>query len=149
MHFQLEQAKSKTHMFALYRSITLLALLSLLIAVSGCSVYMAAKQPNAKKISLFQPGTPRNFLLGEFGSPIVSEEREGKKIEIFRFIQGYSTGVKTGRVIFHSVADVFTLGLWEVVGMPTETVFSGSEMAFQVSYDNDDHVDEVIVLKKK
>ncbi|MCC6922624.1 MAG: hypothetical protein IT525_06105 [Nitrosomonas sp.] len=89
------------------------------------------------------------MLLGEFGSPIVSEDREGRKIEIFRFIQGYSTGVKTGRVIFHSVADVFTLGLWEVVGMPTETVFSGSEMAFQVSYDDDDQVDEVIVLKKK
>ena len=54
-----------------------------------------------------------------------------------------------GRVIFHSVADVFTLGLWEVVGTPTETIFSGSEMAFQVSYDDDDHVEEVIVLKKK
>jgi hypothetical protein len=136
-------------MFIIYRSIPPLVLLAILITASGCSVYMAAKQPNAKKTSLFQPGTPRNLLLGEFGSPIVSEDREGRKIEIFRFIQGYSTGVKTGRVIFHSVADVFTLGLWEVVGMPTETVFSGSEMAFQVSYDDDDQVDEVIFLKKK
>lgn len=149
MHLQLEQEESKIHMFVLYRSIKLFTLLTMLVAASGCSVYMAAKQPSAKKISLFQPGTPRNLLLGEFGSPIVSEDREGRKIEIFRFIQGYSTGVKTGRVVFHSVADVFTLGLWEVVGMPTETVFSGSEMAFQVSYDDDDHVDEVIVLKKK
>jgi len=110
---------------------------------------MAAKQPPAKKLDLFQTGTPRDILIGEFGSPIVSEEREGKKIEIFRFVHGYSKTVKTSRVIFHSVADVVTLGLWEVVGMPTETVFSGSEMAFQVSYDDSNNVDEVIILKKK
>ncbi|MBX3629171.1 MAG: hypothetical protein KF908_04510 [Nitrosomonas sp.] len=132
-----------------YRSIALIVSLAMFLAISGCSVYMAAKQPNAKKISLFQSGTPRNLLLGEFGPPIVSEDRDGKTIEIFKFTQGYSTGVKTGRVIFHSVADVVTLGLWEVVGMPTETVFSGSEMAFQVSYDDDNNVDEVIILKKK
>jgi len=110
---------------------------------------MAAKQPAAKKLDLFQAGTPRDILIGEFGPPIVSEEREGKKTEIFRFVHGYSKTVKTGRVIFHSVADIFTLGLWEVVGMPTETVFSGSEMAFQVSYDDSSNVDEVIILKKK
>lgn len=136
-------------MHLLRTSIILISLVVFLSALTGCSVYMAAKQPSAKKITLFQPGTSRNILLGEFGPPIVSEDREGRKVEIFRFVQGYSTGIKTGRVIFHSVADVFTLGLWEVVGTPTETIFSGSEMAFQVSYDDDDHVEEVIVLKKK
>jgi hypothetical protein len=43
---------------------------------------------------------------------------------------------------------VVTLGLWEVVGTPAEAVFSGDEMAFQVSYDKDDRVDQVTVLKK-
>jgi len=65
-----------------------------------------------------------------------------------QFIQGYSTGAKAGRVLFHGAADVVTLGLWEVVGTPAEAVFSGDEMAYEVSYDNDDRIHQVIVLKK-
>lgn len=109
---------------------------------------MAAKQPDKKNVDLFQVGTPRNVLLGEFGSPTVSELRDGKKYEIFKFVQGYSTGAKVGRALFHGAADVATLGLWEVVGTPTEAVFSGDEMAYEVSYDKDDRIYQVTVLKK-
>lgn len=123
------------------------ALITLFIApVSGCSVFMAAKQPVAKNIELFKIGTPREVVLAEFGQPLISEETDGKKVEIFMFIQGYSKMAKTGRVIFHSVADVFTLGLWEIVGTPAEMYFDGNEMAFHVSYDENNHLDEVNVI---
>ena len=115
--------------------------------LSGCSVFMAAKQPDAKNLDLMKVGTPRAMLLAEFGMPTVSETREGHKYEIFKFVNGYSAGAKAGRAVFHGVADVVTLGLWEVVGTPTEGVFSGDEMAFQVRYDKNDRVDEVYALK--
>ena len=118
-----------------------------IVPISGCSVFMAAKQPVAKKIELFKTGTPRDVVLAEFGQPLISEETDGKKVEIFTLVQGYSKLVKTGRVIFHSAADVFTLGLWEIVGTPTEMYFNGKEMAFHVSYDENDHLDEVNVIK--
>ena len=51
--------------------------------------------------------------------------------------------------MFHGVADVFTFGLWEVIGTPTEGIFSGDEMAFEVSYDENDRIDQVTVLIKK
>ena len=35
-------------------------------------------------------------------------------------MQGYRKGVKVARAIGHGAADVMTLGLWEVVGRPTE-----------------------------
>lgn len=54
---------------------------------------------------------------------------------------------RAGRAVFHGAADVMTLGLWEVVGTPTEGVFSGDEMAFRVRYDKDDRIDEVVALK--
>lgn len=120
-----------------------------LVLSSGCSVFMAAKQPDKKNVELFRVGTPRSVLLGEFGAPAVTEIRDGKKYEIFKFVQGYSTGAKAGRALFHGAADVMTLGLWEVVGTPTEAIFSGEEMAFEVSYDEDDQVDQITVLKKK
>jgi len=126
--------------------ISLLTLIGILI--SGCSVFMAAKQPDAKNVGLFKVGIPRGMLLAEFGLPTVSEVRDGKKTEIFKFVQGYSAGAKAGRAVFHGVADVLTIGLWEVVGTPMEGVFNGNEMVYEVSYDENDKVDQVIALKK-
>ena len=121
----------------------------LIIPNFGCSVFMAAKQPDAKNIDLFKVGTSRSMLLAEFGSPTMSDERNGKKSEIFKFVQGYSSGVKAGRAFFHGAADVVTWGLWEVVGTPTEAVFSGNAMAYEVTYDDKDKIDQVTVLKKE
>ena len=121
----------------------------LVLPVSGCSVFLAAQQPPAKNIELFKVGTPRNELLSEFGQPFISEITEGKKIEIFIFLQGYNRVTKAGRVIFHAAADVFTLGLWEIIGTPTELYFDGTEMAFHVSYDEHERIEEVNVLRKK
>lgn len=120
----------------------------LVIQASGCSVFMAAKQPGIKDVDLFRAGTSRSMLLAEFGTPAVSEIRDGKKFEIYRFVQGYSTAAKAGRALFHGAADVVTLGLWEIVGTPTESAFSGNELAYEVSFDENDRVDQVIVLKK-
>jgi hypothetical protein len=125
-----------------------LILVSAMLASSGCSVFMAAKQPDKKNVELFKIGTPRSMLLAEFGPPTVSEMRDGKKYEIYKFIQGYSAGAKAGRAVFHGAADILTFGLWEVVGTPAEGVFSGDEMAYEVGYDTDNRIDEVIALKK-
>ena len=125
-----------------------LALALAVTVVSGYGVYMAAKQPDKKNVELFKVGTPRGMLLAEFGLPVVAEERDGRKYEIYKFVDGYGAGAKAGRAVFHGAADILTLGLWEIVATPTEGAFSGDEMAFRVRYDNDDRVDEVAALKK-
>lgn len=117
-------------------------------ALSGCSVFMAADQPDAKNLDLMKAGTQRALLLAEFGLPMVTEEKEGKKYDIFKFVDGYSTGAKAGRAVFHGVADVATLGLWEIIGTPTEGAFEGDELVYQVSYDKHDRADQVIPLKQ-
>jgi hypothetical protein len=124
----------------------LILLVATVFFLNGCSVYMAAKQPDKKDVSIFKVGTPRAVLLAEFGLPIVAEERDGKKYEIYKFLQGYGAGAKAGRAVFHGLADVATLGLWELVGTPTEGVFDGDEIAFRVRYDKDDRVDEIVRL---
>ena len=125
-----------------------LYIFSFAIAVSGCSVFMAAKQPDKKNLDLMKVGTPRALLVAEFGMPIMSETKDGKKYEVFKFIDGYSAGAKAGRAVFHGAADIVTLGLWEIIGTPTEGVFSGDEMVYQVRYDDNERADEVIPLKK-
>ena len=136
-------------MISLKRFILSALLFTLLIPVSGCSVFMAAKQPEKKDIGLFKVGVSRITLISEFGPPVIIEYKDDKKIEIFKFVQGYSTGAKAGRAFFHGAASVVTLGLWELVGTPTEITFNGDEMAYLVKYDENDLVDEVIAIKKE
>ncbi len=124
-------------------------LVILTMQVSGCSVFMAAKQPEKKDISLLKEGVSRAVLISEFGAPVISEYKNDKRFEIFKFVQGYSTGAKAGRAFFHGAASVATLGLWELVGTPAEITFNGDEMAFQVSYDENDLVDEVKLITKE
>lgn len=128
--------------------------LSLLMAValligSGCSVYMAAKQPRAKDLSVLKEGTPRSHVIAELGAPAWSGEKGGNKVDVFAFTQGYSAGAKAGRAFFHGAADVFTLGLWEVIGTPVESVASGTEMKVEVIYDGNDQVKAAEVIEPK
>ena len=60
-----------------YISTALVALT--LILTSGCAVFMAAKQPSKKDVSVFKVGNPRALILAEFGLPLVTEEKNGKK----------------------------------------------------------------------
>lgn len=126
----------------------LVAILSV-FSLSSCSVYMATQQPEKKDVSLFKKGTPRSVLLGEFGYPIAQTDHDGKKWDIWKFRQGYSGGAKTGRTVGHAVADVFTLGLWEVVGTPIESVADGNNVAYEIAYDEHGNVSDVILLTEK
>jgi hypothetical protein len=115
-------------------------------AGNGCSVYMAASQPGQKNLDVFSVGTPRSLVLAEVGQPQASEMKDGKRVDVFSFVQGYSKGAKAGRAFFHAAADFFTLGLWEAVGTPTEAVFSGDKVAYEVTYDSSDKVEKVVSL---
>ena len=123
-----------------------LTAVALMTALTGCSAYMAANQPGPKDLSLFTKGTPRARLIAEFGTPINTDTKGGIRKDIFKFTQGYSAGVKTGRAILHGAADVATLGLWEIVGTPTEGYLNGSQLSAEVTYDAQDNVANVVPL---
>ncbi len=129
------------------RNLAFAIMLSALPAFSGCAVYMAANQPDKRDVSVLQEGTYRGKVLAELGQPVSTETRDGQRVDVFNFVQGYSDGAKVGRAALHAAADVFTLGLWEVVGTPIEAVADGSEVQVEVFYDAEDNVKEVKALK--
>jgi hypothetical protein len=108
---------------------------------------MAAKQPGKKDTALFSKGMPRSVIIAEFGEPIDVHKKDGKSVEIYKFVQGYSTGVKVGRSIFHAVADIFTLFLWEIAATPIEGMAEGSQMAYEVTFDADQKVETSKLIK--
>ena len=63
------------------RILTLLAVTSL----SGCAVFMAAKQPDKKDLDLMRVGMHRNVLISEFGKPISVNDIDGKSVKLEQF----------------------------------------------------------------
>ena len=118
----------------------------LVLLLNACSVYMASHQPTQKNEALFKVGTSRDILIAEFGVPATSGVQDGKKYEIYRFTQGYSQGAKTARALVEGTADVFTLGITEVISTPVEAMNDGSLRAYKVTYDGNDVVDQVTIL---
>ncbi len=124
-------------------------LLPLCLLLTSCSVFMAANKPSKKDLSVLDIGTPRDVILGEFGPSIkTTENEEGELVESWSFRQGDSTGLKAGKTVFHAAADVFTLGLWEVVGTPAEIILEQDLRTYIVTFDKDENVKGVKVLGK-
>lgn len=115
--------------------------------LSGCAVYMAANQPDKKDVGILKSGTPRNAVLAELGTPIETTIRGGAKVDVFTFTQGYSSLEKGGRAVLHGAADVFTLGLWEVIGTPIEGYANGTKVSVEITYDREDRVVRVVPIR--
>jgi len=119
----------------------------LALSLCGCSVFMAAKLPDKKDLTVLKPGVPRAVVLSEMGTPTSYDEHEGVRTDVYKFTQGYSTPAKISRAVFHGTADVFTWGLWEVVATPTEYYFSGTDTLVMVNYNANNRVDSVQYIK--
>jgi hypothetical protein len=132
----------------LMRPVLQLCLLALIAgSLAGCSVYMAANQPDKKDMGILKPGTPRSAVLAELGTPVETVTRSGAKVDVFTFVQGYSGLEKGGRAVLHGAADVLTLGLWEVVGTPIEGYANGTKVSVEINYDREDRVVKVVPLR--
>ncbi len=119
------------------------------ISLSGCSVFMATRQPDYKNLNVLNPQTPRASVVAELGAPVLTEERDGQKVDVFAFKQGYGKGNKVGRALFHGTADIFSFGLWEVIGTPAEAIANGRDLKIEVFYDKNNQVESVNYLQGK
>ena len=112
-----------------------------MVSTQGCSVYLAAHQPDKKDLTVLERGTPRQDVAAELGAPIWSEDRNKDTVEIYKFKQGYSKSVKLGRTLFHAIADVASIGVWEIPGTLIEKVgLHGRDTTAKVSYDAEGRV---------
>ncbi len=123
------------------------ALVSVLLAAPACSIMKAAKQPGLKDLSVLKRGAARNQVISELGPPAFSEQKDGTLVELYIFKQGYHTGIKVSRAVFHAGADVFTFGLWEIFANPIEEMATGTEMSVEVTFNENDEVEKVVVYK--
>lgn len=126
------------------RILTVLFCAVLLASCTGEASEMAANQPRSHDFSVLDEGTLRHRVIAEFGEPVLSEVENGRKIDIFRFIDGYSNPSRTGRSFVHGALNLTTFGIWDLFGRPIESAFDGEEVKLKIEYDENDRVAEVI-----
>lgn len=117
-------------------------------ALPSCAVVQATQQPEKKDLSVVRVGAYRSTLIAELGKPVSTEVRAGEKVDVFKFVQGYSKLTKAARAVGHGVADVATLFVWEAVGTPIEGMANGEENQLEVHY-KDNRATKFIPLRGK
>lgn len=123
------------------RSTVMLVLLSLMLVQSACSIAWALKQPPPKDIEGIGIGSPREHVIGRLGIPKLSEtDPQGRKQDMFEFQSGMHQLSKL-RVIPYLGADLFTLGLAEIILWPMElTVMKDATCQALATYDSSQNV---------
>lgn len=118
----------------------LLAAIGLTLCIgSGCAQVMAIRQPAPLDRTLLAVGADRTVVIGVLGAPVSTEDRnDGGRTEIYKYVDGgtkNSWWSKSGRVLIYTAGDVFTAWLAQIIWMPLELAFRGTEYASTVGYD--------------
>jgi hypothetical protein len=91
---------------------------------AGCSVFMEANRPTPTDLRKFEVGQSRDSVRQRLGDPDDSViQIDGTDCDSYKlFTKGYGAGGKVGVALLEGAADVFTLGLTEIVLTPTEVL---------------------------
>ena len=80
-------------------------------------------------------------MIAEFGAPVLSEYRDGTRVEIYTFQQGYSKWVKVGRAFGHGVAKMWLQSAFgKYLGLRQKHILMVKKLHMKVSYGPDDLV---------
>ena len=126
----------------------LLMIFLVLFFAQGCSVYTAWTHPDQVDIAgLSYQGANRSYVMSQCGPPISSEDNEdGTRTEIYKFYEGSPQAWAKFRGVFHLLADILTLALWEIVAWPGELAARGDKVTAEAVYDDDDSLVSFHVL---
>jgi hypothetical protein len=121
-----------------YRHRQLLAVFVVLAAgptLSACSVGMAVSGQESPNLAVCRVGADRADVQAQLGMPISERILDnGDSVCTYEYEVGNEPSVD--RAVTHGAMDVFTLGLWELVGTPMEAV-QGEKFEMTVTYGPD------------
>jgi hypothetical protein len=127
----------------------LMALLLMATAAQGCSIYKAATAPSSVPVDRVRAGSTRFEVMSVFGMPKSSDvAQSNERTDVYEFIDGNSDAAKL-RIIPYIGADLFTIGLAELVLWPLElATMQGAEGRAVVTYDQENRAKTILVTKR-
>ena len=112
------------------------AALLLASCLAACSVYMEATRPTPVDLNDYQPGILRDAVVEKLGAPdSTAFGSDGTNCDFYKlYTRGYGSAVKFPIVLAETAADVFTLGLAELLTSPTEYMTKNEKHPVQFCY---------------
>jgi hypothetical protein len=108
------------------------------LALSSCAPVMEANRPDPVDLSQFHVGQHRLDVVKVLGAPVASVNDGPKSCDVYQLYTHGPSGVgKAGIAFVEGVADVFTLGLAEVISTPVEAGTKNSLHAVTMCYSQD------------
>ena len=116
-------------------NIFLLPLALIAPLIEGCSVAKVVTQPGPADLKGIGIGTSRMDMISRLGPPrAIDTDKHGNKMDMFEFQSGAHQASKA-RAIPYLAADVFTLGLAELILWPIEmTAFEATTCHGMATY---------------
>src|SRR5262249_7337074 len=109
---------------------------TLMLAATACSPVMEATRPTPVDISQFVVGESRVQVIGVVGSPTAQVKDGDHSCDVYNLYTHGPGGVEKGAIAAgEAVADVFTLGLTEVIFTPVEAGTRNSKHTVTFCYD--------------
>jgi len=108
-----------------------------MLSLSGCSVYKVMSQEGPADLNGLGVGSSRQELIQRLGYPKITDvAANGDKQDIFEFRSGVNQAAKL-RFLPYLAADVFTIGLAEIVLYPLEaSLFDSATCIGIATYDS-------------
>lgn len=115
-------------------SIRIIILISASLAMSGCSVFMAADKKGVSTEEVMNCQTQACFASLRDTELIDGYSTDGVRINTYKSLLPQGS---TGRAVMHGLLDVATLGIWEVAGTPIEGSKSKDKfLVYTTHFDN-------------
>lgn len=117
------------------RKLIALAIVGWVTAGAACSAYLQSTRPEYKNVGVIQVGASRDNILAELGRPETTSEINGKRVDVYKIDpSGQGASTKAGITAFHLIADILTIGLWEIVATPTELATRHEPKTYTLTY---------------
>jgi hypothetical protein len=116
--------------------------MALALAASGlvsCSPVMEFNRPDPVDLGQFKVGQEHVQIVKALGPPLTAVKAGDNSCDVYQlFTHGPESGGKAAIAIGEGIADIFTLGLAEVVFTPTEIITKNAKYPVTMCYGQDD-----------
>jgi hypothetical protein len=110
-----------------------------LSAASACSPVMEMNRPDPVDISRFKPGDQHLDVIKALGAPVSNLKDGQDSCDIYKlYTRGPNAGGKAAIAFGEVAADIFTLGLAEVIFTPIEAGTKHGKHTVTICYDADE-----------
>lgn len=115
------------------------------LLLTGCSAYLEATRPEPVNIRNFSIGiTNRIDVIGKLGTPTGSVADGNQNCDVYKLYTTGPDGIGKGAIVAGEVAaDIYTLGLAELVTSPTESATRNAQHTVLFCYTRDNKLGEI------